>query len=208
MVRSRPGFFEDLSRHGLDGAWSKRFSSYTVGGHSLKYDQLFAMTWDQLCWYLNQSIAEGNFQFTGWVFEVMLIQTGGNFGHCWHVVLQTVSNLHENYALPVIERLLRYVDNPDQWLKPMDQGLWGTYLVGKVYSQQAIRAKGINKAELMSKKALAMHFLGDARQRAAADPYRQTAQLAAIAATVAAAYEATAYLQFKGTRTAAVAAGE
>ena len=211
MLRSPPSFFGDVSRHGLGAAFSKRFSSFTVGGRSYSYDNLRQLPWEHQSWILEQAAGEGSTQAACWAFEAMLVASQGNFHYCIVVALQIGSRLPEERALPMLEKLLAYTTDFEA-LKQLQMPAQGNYLLGKVYSNMAVRAKGRNKTELQSKKALALHHLGVARDQVGqervqptSDPYRQAAMAAGLAAAVAATYEVAAYLQYKGTRTTALA---
>jgi len=209
MLTSPPGFFDDVSRHSWGVAWQKRWGHFTVAGQSFKYAELVQWTPQQLLWLLNASIAEQNIVCACWAFEWMLMGSSGNDAHAWHQMLPVLSNHREELAIPVLEKLLGYIDNLEI-LKTVEHGSWASYLVGKTFASEAAAKK--SKSDLQTKKKLALHFLGDARKRIewertqpSADPYRTAAVAVALGAAVAAAYESAAYLQWKGTRTTALA---
>lgn len=198
MLTAPPGFFEDVGRHGLGAAFSKRFSSFTVQGLTVTYDALRAMPWDRLTWMFGQAALEGRPLVSAWAYEAMLLQSG-RMETAWQAALWALQNVDEPRALAALEHLLRY-PGADESLAAHDHGLWGNYLLGKVFSDRARKASTTTAHE--SSKAAALQLLDRSRQQIAAqqrqpaaDPYRQAAQLAAVAATVAAAYEATQYLQ-------------
>jgi hypothetical protein len=209
VISSPPGFFEDVSRHSFGVAWDKRMSRYTVGGQSFKYSELAGWDWNQLVWLLNAAIGDDQLICVCWAFENMLIRCQGELVRPWQAAMQVLSQHVETRALPAIEYLLKYV--PDlEVLKAIDHNSWSSYLLGKTFSDQA--AKRASKSDLQSKKKLALHFLGNSRTRLewersqpSADPYRTAAIAAALGVAVAAAYESAAYLQWKGTRTTALA---
>ena len=210
MIIRRPGFFDDVARFGFGGAWTKRNSSLQVGGYSYSYGQMLALPWQHKQSLLSAAIAARNITAACWIFEAIMLECRGNFQHCWQATMAVLVQHHESLALPVLDRFIAYLP-AKEILQTLQLSAYGNFLVGKVLSDKAHRAKGSNKTELQSSKKLAMHFLGVARQQVdherrvpAADPYRQAALAAALAASVAAAYEAAAYLQWKGTRTTAL----
>jgi len=209
MLTAPPGFFDDVSRHSWGVAWNKRFGTYTCAGQTFKYSALAGWETNQLLWLLNASVAEQNMLCACWSFEWLLIRSSGNDAQAWHAILPVLSQHNEQAAMPVLQKLLGYIDNPEI-LKSVEHGSWAAYLVGKTFASQAAEKK--SKSDLQTKKKLALHFLGDARKRVewertqpSADPYRTAAAAAALGAAVAAAYETAAYLQWKGTRTTALA---
>ena len=209
MLTRQPGFFEDMGRHGMGAAWDKRHNSYAVGGTSFKYAALANWQWDQLMWLLDNSIREQKWICACWAFEWMQIQSGGNLDHCWKAAQVVLSNHQEPLAMPALQHLLKYVRDPQQ-LMQIEHTSWCGFLVGKHFADEA--AKKSSKSDLQTKKKLALHFLGNVRTRIeqertlpSADPYRTAAIAAALGVAVAAAYEGAAYLQWKGTRTTALA---
>jgi hypothetical protein len=209
MLTRPPTFFEDMGRHGLGVAWDKRFGSYSCAGQSFKYGDLRGWNWQQLEWLLGAAAAEGNLPCVSHAFEWMLIQASGDIAQPWRAAMAVLGHHTEDKALPVVEVLLKYVPNLEV-LKSIEHGSWASYLVGKTFADQA--AKKSSKSDLQEKKKLALHFLGNSRTRLewekaqpSADPYRTAAIAAALGAAVAAAYEGAAYLQWKGTRTTALA---
>lgn len=209
MISSPPGFFEDVSRHSFGVAWDKRMNRYTVGGQTFKYAELVGWNWNQLVWLLSTAIGEDELIVMCWAFEHMLIRAQGHITRPWQDAMNVMSQHVEARALPAVEYLLKYVPDPDV-LKTIDHNSWSSYLLGKTFADQA--AKRASKSDLQNKKKLALHFLGHSRTRLeqdrvqpSADPYRSAAIAAALGVAVAAAYESAAYLQWKGTRTTALA---
>ena len=208
MQRDKPGFFSDWGRHGFRAAWLKRFSSLRVEGQLVRYDALASWPRDRLEWLLEASIGEWQYLTMCWAFEVMVLQSRDLHG-CLQFALKSLESCKETQAVEAMTWLLRYDDVfPDQYLMSTEHGLWGDYLIGKVYADRAQALRGTDKEGLKRNKALAIHFLGRARQQAAAEPASpevalDAATAATIAASAAAAYEAAAYLQYKGTRTTA-----
>ncbi len=206
-----PGFFTDLGRHGLAAAWKKRFGKIRLGDQDYDFDTLRAIRWDHLLWFLDQGAAAEQPLMCCWAFELMLHQSG-DFNRCWGTVLQMIGNHPEQRALPALAMLVKYVDDLE-WLKANDQGFWAHYLLGKIFLDQARRARGVNKQEMLDKKALALHYLGQARETAAQGQAAVSASrphqghpavmAAVLAPAIAAAYEEGFYMAFKGTRTGA-----
>lgn len=209
-----PSFFDDLSRHGFGVAWKKRFGKISLSGREYDFKGLQQMSWDHWLWFLDQGAAAGQPLISCWAFELMLHQSG-DFARCWWLVLQMISNHQEPAALEALRMLVKYADD-HEWLKANDQGFWAHYLLGKIFLDDARRARGVNKQEMLTKKALALHFLGRSRevvaqgQAAAVAARPQQADLApmalALAPVIAAAYEEGFYMAYKGTRTAATMA--
>jgi hypothetical protein len=209
MLTSPPSFFDDVGRHGWGVAWSKKRTTYAVGGQYFRYGDLAGWNWQQLLWLLNQAIADGNKLCICWAFEWLLIQAQGDVARTWQAVLPVLSNHQEPTALAAIDQMLKYVPDPNV-LTNVEHGAWPGYLVGRTFGDRA--QKKTSKSDLQTNKKLALHFLGNARtrlewerQQPSADPYRAAAMAAAVGVAVAAAYAGVAYLQWKGTRTTALA---
>ncbi len=206
-----PGFFDDVGRHGLGAAFSKRFSSYVVQGRTFTYAAIRGMPWDQLRWLFGQAALEGQPLVAAWAFEAMLLQAQ-RLDTAWDAMLWGLQNVEETKALDALGHVLRY-PGAEESLAGRDHGMWGNYLLGKVFSEKARQATSTTAHE--THKASALGFLdrarqqiGDQQRQPSADPYRQAAQLAAVAATVAAAYEATQYLQYTAASTSTTSSSE
>lgn len=182
--------------------------THNIGGYDIQYQTVLWSTWDQLTQLLNNALAHANPDVAAWAFEGMLIQTQGDVWRCWPVFVGLLTNHREEQAVPVVKRMVEYVEENPEQLKAYDHGLWASYLLGKAYLEQAQGHRGSNKSAFLEKRPMAMHFLGHARKTSAAeaqqpsgDPYRQAAMVAGVAALAAAAYETTFYMAYKGTRT-------
>ena len=213
MITQRPGFFADWGRFDLGTAFRKRWGTYTVAGTPYKYDQILKMDWNTACALLNSAAQYRDAKCICWAFESLSIQASGNILQVWPALVAAVASHHDDAAVPILEDLFDKYDIKADALKAVQLDARGNFLVGKVYSDLAFGAKGSSKSSLQENKKNALHFLGQARQQVQneqahdpqVDPYRQAAIAAALAASIAAAYEAAAYLQWKGTRTAALA---
>ena len=212
MIRERPSFFSDWSRHNLVVAFRKRWGSFEVAGRRYKYDEILKMPWDQLQQLMMTAGQYRKPESVCWAFEAMSIQVQGEVGRLWPAVLATAAGLQDAIATEVLQPLLDKYLTDGAALQQFPLDARSSYLVGKAYSDLAFSAKGRSKSDLQTNKKLALHHLGVARERCqheqhqpGVDPYRAAAIAAALAASVAAAYEAAAYLQWKGTRTTALA---
>ena len=212
MIRERPSFFADWSRHNFVVAIKKRWGAFEVAGRRYKYDAIVKMQWGELQQLMNTAAPYRQREVVCWVFEAMSIQVKGELSRVLPGVLATISVLHDSIAVEVLKPILeKYLTNGEA-IKQIPLDARSAFLIGKAYSDLAFSAKGRSKNDLQNNKKLALHHLGTARERCqheqyqpGADPYRAAAIAAALAASVAAAYEAAAYLQWKGTRTAAMA---
>lgn len=213
MITQRPGFFADWRRFDLATAFRKRWGQFSVAGQTYKYDQIVKLDWNAACALLAMASQYRNAPCICWAFESLSIQARGNILQVWPALMAAVAGHHDDAAGAVLEDLFdKYAIKADA-LKTVQLDARGNFLIGKVYSDLAFKAKGSNKSSLQQNKKNALHFLGQARQQVQTaqpynpqvDPYRQAAIAAALAASIAAAYEAAAYLQWKGTRTAALA---
>ena len=211
MISKKPGFSKDCARHGLFGAIRKRWFSVTLSGRSWKYAELLKLPEGELMELLSQALSQWNQTGLRWVFEALLIRSGGDLAGCWDQAAPHFEELRsvadpggalERRHVKMAEQLLRYVDNPESF-KQRVRGCYCNYLFGLVYSSLARGARGVNKSDLQKKKALALHYLGKARKSTDED-LEAVLQFPALAPAIAAAYETTAYLAYKGTRTTAL----
>ena len=222
MLRKRPGFFEDCGRHGLFAACRKRFSSVTVAGQKVRYDDVQKLPSSHHSEFLNHAVDATNPDLVCWVFEAMLIHSDGNFAACWSQVAKRLEKAQavgkpggkfDERLKTIVAMLLRYPESGKS-INPDSESCYINYLVGEAYRARATKAKGVDKAELKTNKALALKYLGKAREQAAeSEPEeaerkpptraerRLGVQVAALAVALAASYEAAAYLRHKGTRT-------
>lgn len=213
MITSKPGFFSDWGRFSLGIAIRKRWGSFRVGDNNYRYSQILAMDPQQLSSVLCTAAQYNEEYCACFAFEAMLINAGGSLETVWPHAVACLCTQSEATALRGLDPLLeRYLNSDQARLMSIPLNAQGNYLVGKKFSDAAFAAKGSNKGRLQDNKKKALHFLGEARKRVDEekqqpqhDPYRAAAMAAALAASVAAAYEAAAYLQWKGTRTAALA---
>ena len=213
MITSKPGFFSDWGRFSLRIAIKKRWGSFRVGNNSYRYGQILAMDSQQLNTLLCTAAQYNEEYCACWAFEAMLINADGNLELVWPHVVACLCTQNEATALRGLSPILdNYMDEEEVRMMSIPLNAQGSYLVGKKFSDVAFAAKGSNKSRLQDNKKKALHFLGEARKRVEEekqqpqhDPYRAAAMAAALAASVAAAYEAAAYLQWKGTRTTALA---
>ncbi|MEM6991401.1 MAG: hypothetical protein AAF721_12915 [Myxococcota bacterium] len=211
MITAPPSFMSDWGRHSLVIAFRKRWGSFQVATTTHKYSEIIAMEPQQAMALLATAAQYNDRYCTCWAFESLSIRAQGNFPWLWQHVMAAVAGLHDNIAVQMLAPVLdKYVSEAE--LNSVTHDARSHYLMGKMYSDRAFAAKGSSKSTLQANKKLAMYHLGQAREKCqteqqhdpGADPYRQAAIAAALAASVAAAYEAAAYLQWKGTRTAAL----
>ena len=166
--------------------------------------------WETLAGHLTTAVQGGETEHADMVLHAMLLQHGGQPAALLLAVVALATHLEEATAVAVVSVALGGIDADA--VKSVALSAHGSFLVGKAYCDRAVAAKGVDKSTLQDSKKQALHHLGEARQKCQdgsgppeIDPYRAAAIAAALTASVAAAYEAAAYLQWKGTRTTALA---
>ncbi len=201
----------DWGRFSLAVAFRKRWGSFEAAGQTYKYADIVAMDWQPAMALMTAAAQYRAEHCACFAYESLSIRANGDFAGLWQHVMAAAAAMPDDMAVALLEQLIdRYVDGES--LSDVTFNARGDYLMGKVYSDLAFAAKGSSKSSLQTNKKLALQYLGQARDKcqreqhhdSSVDPYRQAAMAAALAASVAAAYEAAAYLQWKGTRTAAL----
>jgi len=210
MINARPSFLSDWARHSFGVAFRKRWGAFEINGRSYKYDEIVRTEWHAVSQLLCLAVQHNKPLVACMVFESLSLQARGDVNALWTQVMACLATESDPMACVVMTELVEKYDCDDE-LQAVQLSARGSYQVGKAYADLAQAAKGRSKSNLQTRKKLAMHHLGEARQRCEADkhaegidPYRQAAVVAALAAAVAATYEAAAYLQWKGTRTTAL----
>lgn len=180
-------------------------SGRILGGHAMSL-----WPWETLASHLTTAVKGGEDVHAEMVLHAMSLQHGGQPVPLLLAVIAIATALEEATGAAVVSLALRGMDA--DVVKSLTLDAHGSFLVGKAYCDLAVAAKGVDKSKLQDSKKRALHHLGEARQKCQdgagsvdVDPYRAAAVAAALTASVAAAYEAAAYLQWKGTRTAALA---
>lgn len=189
-------------------------STLVVYGQQYTYMAVLWMPWDHVLQLMRQAVAEGQTAVVRWCFESMLTQAGGDFWRCWGPAMEQLEGQQEAQAIAATKVLLSFVPDTER-LKQQPHTMWGSYLIGKSYLDEATSYRGSNKTAFLEKRPLAMHFLKEAREKTeearqapATDPYRQAAVIAGVAALTAAAYETCFYMAYKGTRDVSMSSNE
>ena len=210
MISSPPSFMSDWRRFSFVVAIRKRVGRFQGSGERYTYGAIVAMD-SQTAMALLDSAGVCHELCGCLAYESLSISANGKFAALWTGIMAMLAAKPEATGVAMLSVLIRRYEEDDD-LKSLTLDATGNYLLGRVYSNLAFAAKGKSKSDLQKNKKLALHYLGQARAKcqapeagdAAPDPYRQAAIAAALVASVATAYEAAAYLQWKGTGSVAI----
>lgn len=167
-MASDRNFWDDSSRYGFGSALRKRLFGFKIGEDKWRWKTLLAADETTQKRLLTRALAARQGAAACWVFEAMLMNAGGDLLACCRHLPSCLPR-GDDPATSSLEQLLPAIESPERLLgKALDLRL--VFLFGSAYLLRANAAQGSSRETLEQSRDIALRFLDEARQRAAAAP--------------------------------------